>query len=152
MDLCCQDWQMEFFYDVQDLLTTQPVQELKQFPHHHRVSRYDHVLLVAQLSFRLSRRLHWDSRAAARAALLHDLYSGGKDANYLRHSWNHPQRALDNAQTVTALSDKERNIIASHMWPLCATLPRSREAWLVNLVDTMTAFVDVLGWNGKLLR
>lgn len=152
MDLCCQDWQTEFFRAVQDLLTLSSVQALKQFPHHHRVSRYNHVLLVAQLSFRLSRRFHWDSRGVARAALLHDLYPGGKDANYFRHAWKHPGRALDNAQQVTALSDRERNIIASHMWPLCPTRPRYREALLVNLVDTVTAFVDVMGWNGTFLR
>ena len=38
------------------------------------------------------------------------------------------------------------------MWPLCAARPRSWEAWLVNAVDTLTAFVDVLGCNGKLRK
>ena len=53
---------------------------------------------------------------------------------------------------MTELSEKEQNIIASHMWPLCAARPRSWEAWLVNAVDTLTAFVDVLGCNGKLRK
>ena len=60
--------------------------------------------------------------------------------------------ALHNALEVTELSEKEQNIIASHMWPLCAARPRSWEAWLVNAVDTLTAFVDVLGCNGKLRK
>ena len=79
--------------------------------------------------------------SVAVSALLHDLYHGGKDANYLRHSRTHPLTALHNAMNATTLSAKEQNIIASHMWPLCTARPRSREAWLVNAVDTLTAFV-----------
>ena len=107
---------------------------------------------MAQLSFRIARAWGLDSRAVARSALLHDLYHGGKDSNYLRHARNHPLTALSNALEVTELSEKEQNIIASHMWPLCAARPRSREAWLVNAVDTFTAFVDVLGCNGRLRK
>lgn len=146
------DWQTEFADQIDDLLHTPAVQNLQYYPHHHRVTRYEHVLLVAQLSFRIARAWGLDSRAVARSALLHDLYHGGKDANYLRHSRTHPLTALHNAMNVTTLSEKEQNIIASHMWPLCAARPRSREAWLVNAVDTLTAFVDILGCNGKLRK
>lgn len=149
---CRPDWQTEFADQIDDLLHTPAVQNLQYYPHHHRVTRYEHVLLVAQLSFRIARAWGLDSRAVARSALLHDLYHGGKDANYLRHSRTHPLTALHNAMNVTTLSEKEQNIIASHMWPLCTARPQSREAWLVNAVDTLTAFVDVLGCNGKLRK
>lgn len=149
---CRPDWQTEFADQIDDLLHTPAVQNLQYYPHHHRVTRYEHVLLVAQLSFRIARAWGLDSRAVARSALLHDLYHGGKDANYLRHSRTHPLTALYNAMNVTTLSEKEQNIIASHMWPLCTARPRSREAWLVNAVDTLTAFVDILGCNGKLRK
>ena len=149
---CRPDWQTEFADQIDDLLHTPAVQNLQYYPHHHRVTRYEHVLLVAQLSFRIARAWGLDSRAVARSALLHDLYHGGKDATYLRHSRTHPLTALHNAMNVTTLSAKEQNIIASHMWPLCTARPRSREAWLVNAVDTLTAFVDVLGCNGKLRK
>ena len=149
---CRPDWQTEFADQIDDLLHTPAIQNLQYYPHHHRVTRYEHVLLVAQLSFRIARAWGLDSRAVARSALLHDLYHGGKDANYLRHSRTHPLTALHNAMNVTTLSEKEQNIIASHMWPLCTARPQSREAWLVNAVDTLTAFVDVLGCNGKLRK
>ena len=149
---CRPDWQTEFADQIDDLLHTPAVQNLQYYPHHHRVTRYEHVLLVAQLSFRIARAWGLDSRAVARSALLHDLYHGGKDANYLRHSRTHPLTALHNAMNVTTLSATEQTIIASHMWPLCTARPRSREAWLVNAVDTLTAFVDVLGCNGKLRK
>ena len=61
------------------------------------------MLLVAQLSFRIARAWGLDSRAVARSALLHDLYHGGKDSNYLRHARNHPLTALHNALEVTEL-------------------------------------------------
>lgn len=152
MNPCRPDWQTEFADQIDDLLRTQAVQNLTYYSHHHRVTRYEHVLLVAQLSFRIARAWGLDSRAVARSALLHDLYHGGKDSNYFRHARTHPLTALHNALEVTELSEKEQNIIASHMWPLCAARPKSREAWLVNVVDTFTAFVDVLGCNEKLRK
>ena len=44
---------------------------------------------------------------------------------------------------MTKLSDKERNIILSHMWPLGGALPRSLEALLVDLVDTFCAGLEL---------
>ena len=49
---------------------------------------------------------------------------------------------LDAAQ-VTKLTRKEENIILSHMWPLGGALPRSLEAWLVDLVDTVCAGLEL---------
>ena len=106
MNPCRLDWQTEFTDQIDDLLRTQAVQNLKYYSHHHRVTRYEHVLLVAQLSFRIARAWGLDSRAVARSALLHDLYHGGKDSNYLRHARNHPLTALHNALEGTELSEK----------------------------------------------
>ena len=50
MNPCRLDWQTEFTDQIDDLLRTQAVQNLKYYSHHHRVTRYEHVLLVAQLS------------------------------------------------------------------------------------------------------
>ena len=52
---CRPDWQTEFADQIDDLLHTPAVQNLQYYPHHHRVTRYEHVLLVAQLSFRIAR-------------------------------------------------------------------------------------------------
>ena len=44
--------------------------------------------------------------------------------------------SVQNAGEHFTLNDKERNIIYSHMWPIPGTpLPRSREAWLICIVD-----------------
>ena len=109
MNPCRLDWQTEFTDQIDDLLCTQAVQNLKYYSHHHRVTRYEHVLLVAQLSFRIARAWGLDSRAVARSALLHDLYHGGKDSNYLRHARNHPLTALHNAGLKLAVGSSSKN-------------------------------------------
>lgn len=80
-----------------------------------------------------------------RGGLLHDLYlynSKDKSAHPGWQCFDHPRAAAKNAQALTDLSPKEKNIILSHMWPLGGALPRSPEAWLVDLVDTICA-----GWR-----
>lgn len=135
---------------VGDLTMQGPVQRLRHYVHHRRTNRYDHALLVAYLSFTLARRWKWDSRAVARAGLLHDLFWQECDG-----SWHlcvhHPEMAVENAAQLTTLSPKERNIILSHMWPAGRHLPRCREAWLVDLMDNVVAILDYLDlsrrWN-----
>ena len=81
-----------------------------------------------------------------RGALLHDLYlydSKDKSAHPGNQCFDHPRFAARNAAALTALSEKERNIILSHMWPLGGALPRSLEAWMVDLVDTVCAGLEV---------
>ena len=58
--------------------------------------------------------------------LLHDLYlydPRDKSAHPGSQCFDHPRAAARNAEQVTKLSDKERNIILSHMWPLGGALP-----------------------------
>ena len=117
---CRPDWQTEFADQIDDLLHTPAVQNLQYYPHHHRVTRYEHVLLVAQLSFRIARAWGLDSRAVARSALLHDLYHGGKDANYLRHSRTHPLTALHNVVREGAEHHRQPYVASLH-----STAPKS---------------------------
>lgn len=141
-----------FAWCVGDLIDQLPVRRLRQYVHHRRTNRYDHVVLVAYLSFVLARRWSWDSRAVARAGLLHDLFWQECDG-----SWglcmHHPEMAVQNAAQLTVLSPKEQNIILSHMWPAGRYLPRCREAWLVDMMDNVVAILDFLGlscrWNRR---
>ena len=57
--------------------------------------------------------------------------------------FDHPRFAARNAAALTPLTPKERNIILSHMWPLGGALPRSLEAWMVDLVDTICAGLEM---------
>ena len=131
---------------VHDLLDSVQVRSMSGLFHHGKVTCYDHSLFVSYLSFRAARFLGWDYRAAARGGLLHDLYlydSHDKSAHPGLQCFDHPVAALRNADRLTTLSSKERDIILSHMWPLGGQLPRSPEALLVDLVDTICAGLEV---------
>ena len=109
---------------------------------------HKHLLEFCRLTGELlaARWLRLDERAAARGGLLHDLYlydPRDKSAHPGSQCFDHPRAAARNAEQVTKLSDKERNIILSHMWPLGGALPRSLEALLVDLVDTFCAGLEL---------
>ncbi len=140
-----------FFRCVSSLTADSRVRRLRTIPHHRWTNRYEHVLLVSYISFALARRWHWDSRAAARAGLLHDLFFQEADSS-LSLCLHHPEMAAENAEQVTHLTERERNIILSHMWPAGRYLPRSREAWLVNLVDDLVALLDLSHLSGRWSR
>lgn len=136
----------EFVQTTEELLDSEQVRMMGRWKHHGPISTLDHSLFVAYLSFRLARSLGLDERAAARGGLLHDLYlydSKDKSAHPGWQCFDHPKAAARNAEELTELSSKERNIILSHMWPLGGALPRSREALLVDLVDTLCAGLEV---------
>ena len=111
----------EFVTTTEELLGSDTVRSMGQWKHHGPISTLDHSLFVAYLSYRWARFLHLDARAAARGGLLHDLYlydSRDKSAHPGWQCFDHPRAAAQNAQALTELSPKERNIILSHMWPL----------------------------------
>ena len=136
----------EFIQTTGELLESDQVRMMGRWKHHGPISTLDHSLFVAYLSFRAARALGLDAQAAARGGLLHDLYlydSKDKSAHPGCQCFDHPRAAARNAEQLTELTDKERNIILSHMWPLGGQLPRSMEAWLVDLVDTLCAGLEI---------
>ena len=139
--------EIEFDNAVRDLVALPEVQQLRRYTHHRHTNRYIHTMRVARLSFRVAKRLGLDARAAARGAVLHDLFFHDRSCrpeNYrgpvvLRH----PEEAAENAKRLIALSPKEENIILSHMWPMSRHAPHSPEAVLVNLADDLVAVDDL---------
>lgn len=135
----------EFAACTRDLLETEMVQSMVQWGHHGEVSCLDHSLFVAVTSFRIGKKLGLDVSAIGRAGLLHDLYlyhKRDKTAHEGLQCFDHPVLAVKNAKKITKLSEKEENIILSHMWPCGGALPRSPEAVVVNLVDTFCAVLE----------
>ena len=59
------------------------------------------------------------------------------------HGFTHPRRALENAAADWELTDRERDIILHHMFPLTPLPPRSREAWVVCLADKLCAVQEM---------
>jgi len=133
----------EFVEIARPLLLHPSIVKLKDCGHHFGKSRLDHVLDVAWRSFRISKGLSLDCEATVRGALLHDLfYYDWLREGPRRHSIRHPRIALKNAMKVTALSDKEQDIIKKHMWPLTVIPPRYPESWAVCLSDIYCSWRD----------
>ena len=150
-----QNWNC-FLSCLDGLLETEQVQSMRALPHHPGVNCYEHSVFVAYVAFRLGRRWGLDYRACARGGLLHDLYlynCHDRTAHPGNQCLDHPVFALRNASALTKLTEKERNIILAHMWPLALHLPRSREAWTVSLADKLCATIEVFQiWRRLKLR
>ena len=132
---------------VKDLLASPSVQAMKQVSQHVDVNCFDHSVYVAYVSFLISRRFGLDSVAAARGGLLHDLflYDWRTDAHDGMHLFSHPQAALRNAEQNWELTDKEKDIILKHMWPVTPLkVPRYRESFVVNGADKLCALCEML--------
>ena len=93
----------------------------------------------------MAKKLHCDAAAAARAGLLHDfcLYDF-KDStpNGEFQAFYHPKAAAENSEERFELSEKEKNAILSHMFPL-GPIPKSREAWIISTADKICASAEL---------
>lgn len=138
----------EKFWETFLLLRENPaIQELKKYPNHKISNLFDHSSRVALCAYDISRRLHVDidGTSLAKGAMLHDFYLykawRNETIGTKEHWLGHPYTALKNAEKEFQLSDLEKNIITSHMWPLTFLhVPRSREAVLVCIADKICAF------------
>lgn len=132
---------------VEDLLVKKEVQSLETFVHHKVTNRLEHSLTVSYLSYLWAERLGLDSRAIARAGLLHDLFFyEGKDKHEVGgrgHNWEHPRIALKNAKKLTDLSPVEEDIILKHMFGVTFSLPKYAESLIVSLMDKQAAMMEL---------
>jgi len=127
------------------------VREMKQYMQHGSVTTYDHCERVAQLSYRLNRRLHLhaDEKTLTEGAMLHDFYlydwHEEDDGTHKWHGYIHADRAADNARKFFGIGPKTEHVIRCHMWPLNLTrVPHSREAWIVCLADKWVSARETL--------
>lgn len=132
----------EYLAIVQDLLEQPAVQRLAEFTQHHHSNRLQHSIAVSYDSYRIAKRMHLDYKSTARAGLLHDLfyYDWRKTKFDLgTHAFIHPRVALRNAEKITKLNDKEKDIILKHMFGATLAVPKYMESLIVSLVDDYEA-------------
>lgn len=132
----------EYVAMVSDLLAQPAVQKLANYTQHHHSTRLQHSIAVSYDSYRLAKAMHLDARATARAGLLHDLFYYDwrtTKFNLGTHAFIHPRVALRNAEKLTPLSAKEKDIILKHMFGATLAVPRYWESLIVSLVDDYEA-------------
>lgn len=154
-----------------DLYSLRELQELDTLPGHRMTeflqlgrkrrkrSRLDHSIQTGWLAYHLGQIFGGDLRLCARGGLLHDI-GATKKGCWLCH---HDPMARYNcgfchhktgAQFVAKLGEEKKlaNVVKSHMFPLFATLPRSKEALLVGFADKIDAFMAFFGLDRPINR
>lgn len=132
----------EYVALVADLLRQPAVQKLANYTQHHHSDRLQHSIAVSYDSYRIAKQLHLDYVSTARAGLLHDLfYYDWRTTKFDlgTHAFIHPRVALRNAEKLTRLNSKERDIILKHMFGATLAVPKYAESLIVSLVDDYEA-------------
>ena len=122
---------------------------------HSNVSVMKHSMKVAYASMWITKklRLKCNKEDLVRGALLHDyfLYDWHDDDHRgLKnlHGFYHPGVALKNAMAEYTLTERQKNIISSHMWPLTFRhIPKCKEAWVVTAADKYVSTMESLRLN-----
>lgn len=134
-----------------DILKSANFHKTREHIQHGNMTVNGHVMNVARYSLALSDRLHirCNRRELVRGALLHDyfLYDWHKpdmQNPHRLHGFYHPGRALRNALREYRLTDREKDIISKHMWPLTVVPPIYREAWIVTTADKWCSLMETL--------
>ena len=135
----------EYQFIINNILENDEFQKLNNIKHHN-TTRMNHSLKVSYYSYKIAKSLRLDYKDVARGGLLHDFYINEirncdkiKD-KILLFSTKHPNEALINASNNFELSEKEVNIIQSHMFPVDYRIPKYAESWIVSLVDKVLSF------------
>ena len=137
----------EFKSIIGDIANHPEVKKLKNYEQHAHRSTYYHCAHVSFITYIICKKLNLDYVSAARAAMVHDLYFYDWHANepgHRFHGFTHPKVALENAEKLFELNEKEKDIIKKHMWPLTLSLPKYKESYVVTLVDKYCTSHEVL--------
>lgn len=132
---------------------------------HHNTNKYDHLLRVSKLSYRLAKITKADVVSTTRAGLLHDFFYGERKSCPQNSYLNHPYTSAMNAKEVFNISDFESDIIKTHMFhhafarsfipfinptekvKINESKPQSKEAWIVCISDLLVSAYEGLRFN-----
>ncbi|MCR5669512.1 MAG: HD domain-containing protein [Butyrivibrio sp.] len=136
-----------------DILESENFLKLKNFIQHGNVTVYEHCIHVALCAIKLNDKLGIKAKQSAlvRGALLHDYFlydwhdaEAPGNIHPKLHGFYHPGIALRNATRDFTLTEREKDIIKKHMWPLTLKTPMCREAWVVCMADKYASTLETL--------
>jgi len=138
----------EYLFIINNIMKNEEFKKIENIKHHN-TTRLNHSIKVSYYSYKIAKSLRLDYEDVARGGLLHDFYTDEicechkvKDKIKL-FSTKHPKDAVNNATTYFNLSEKEINIIETHMFPVDYRIPKYAESWIVSLVDKILSFGEV---------
>ena len=134
-----------------DILESPNFQSTREHIQHGTVTVNAHCINVAKHSLLLADKLkvRVKRRELIRGALLHDYFLyDWHDKDHINpfklHGFFHPGRALKNATRDFELTEREKDIIRKHMWPMTIIPPMCREAWIVTAADKWVSLMETL--------
>ncbi len=141
---------------ISDIINDEDFKKLKGHSQHIFFNRYEHLLNVCVLSYKMAKFFKWNKETCALAWLLHD-YHFTKTRSYI-----HWAIAAKNAKKFWVSSDV-LNIVKSHMYPSGISKhskPTGRNFWIVKSADSFFAIYEVLysilhlsfEWKDKIKR
>lgn len=137
----------EYLLLVSDILKNEKFKELSNYVHHNS-NRFQHSLNVSYHSYKIAKKTGLDYTKIARGALLHDFFLIDNHkinrTNRFMTLFSHPREALANSSKYYLLSDMEKNIIVSHMFPIGLDIPRYKESVLVDVVDDYISIYEAM--------
>ena len=137
----------EFKNIISDLIQNDTVQKMKLYRQHYDTDCFEHCYMVAYYCYKLCKKFNLDYISATRAAMVHDLFLYDWHIKGDRkgfHAFTHGDCACKNASALFDLSDKEKDIIKKHMWPVTLIPPKSIEGFILTLVDKESATEEIL--------
>lgn len=139
----------EYVACVRDIVEHPVFQLMEQYIQHGSTTCRIHCIKVSYLAYRICGKFGWDQVQAARAGLLHDLFlydwhTHAKETGKHFHGFTHPRTALDNAVLHFQLTEKEKDIILCHMWPLTVVPPKSPEGIAVCYADKVCGLAETV--------
>lgn len=149
---------IQFYSSIKDIISNSTVQEMKKFRQHYNTSTFEHCFKVSFINYKICKKLGLDYKAAARSGMLHDLflYDWRNSSKLLNldglHAFVHPKIACENACKLFDLSNKEKDIILKHMWPVTFfSFPKYPESFIITLSDKYSALQESFGFYKSVL-
>lgn len=142
----------EVIYCLREMIKSSRLHRMLEFYQHGDTECLAHTLGVVYCALAIAKRMHIkiNKRDLIRGGILHDYFlydwHDGKPERRI-HGFTHPGRALKNAEEDFELTDRERDIIKKHMFPLTVVPPMYREGWLICLADKICACRETFGRN-----
>lgn len=128
---------------------------------HHGTNKYDHLIRVSKLSYKLSKFFNLDVVSTTRGAILHDFFIGTRKEKEENSYLSHPLTALKNAKEYFNINRVEEDVIKCHMLHLVLlkkicpfidikekasikdNLPTYKESWIVSISDLLVSLVEM---------
>jgi len=131
---------------VKDILRNTEFKKIYNIEHH-GISRMEHSIKISYYSYIIAKKLGMDYVSVARGGLLHDFFLNGDERNCKEKfldTFTHPALALKTSKKNFETNKIEENIIVSHMFPIYLSVPKYKESVLVNLVDKVIGFKELI--------